>query len=403
MLQKNFKVLRYRYVANLKDIQLIFDIANKHSWICELNHEYRYEVDGVAHRTSLKESSFVFDSNRYYKLTTMYVVDKEDKKTGKIKYLDITEEGINKYVCTWIFDKTGENAVNIHPSKVARMTYKLYDFREEVNVDKNHCLFTFDQEGRVLESAKPILGFNPKFDKTEHNAVVYDLNSAYAAVLCDKIIDTKRRKLYSNVKVGEVGFRLNSDLDLVEAGSFADVVFPLIDSPYKEFAEKWYKIKKTAPKNSKERVEAKSILVIMVGLWQLHNPFMRAYVVNTCNKRIEYYLNKYPDKITMWNTDAIYATEHIKELDDLVGDDIGQFKVEYEGLLRQSGFNYQKVEINQVVYRGVLNQAFKFDQNFNLLTDNLPKAILPFTKDPNCSRVIKNQEFYNEETEEIKK
>lgn len=401
MAQKNFKVLRYRYVTKLEDIQLIYDIAEKNSWMYELDHEYRYEVDGVARYTSLKESSFVYDSDRYYKLTTMYVVDKEDKKTGEVKYLDIKQAGVKKYVCTWIFDKTGENAVNIHPSKVARMTYKLYNFREEVDVDKEHCLFDFDDEQRVLQSAKPILGFNPKFDKTEHHAVVYDLNSAYAAVLCDKIIDTQHRKLYSNVKVGEVGFKLNSNLDLVEAGSFADVVFPLIDSPYKEFAEKWYKIKKTAPKQSKEKVEAKSILVIMVGLWQLHNPFMRAYVVNTCNKKIQYYLDKYPDKITMWNTDAIYATEHIKELDDLVGDDIGQFKVEYEGLLRQSGFNYQKVEVNQVVYRGVLNQAFQFDQNFNLLTDKLPKAVLPFTVGQDCKKVIRNEEFYNEE--EVKK
>ena len=93
-----------------------------------------------------------------------------------------------------------------------------------------------------------------------------------------------------------------------------------------------------------------------------------------------------------WNTDAVYCTEHIPELDALCGNDIGQFKVEYEGLFRQVGLNYQKVdeEVESVSYRGIIKSTFSKD--FNLLEDNIPATILPYKANKE-GMLIKNEEF----------
>ena len=95
----------------------------------------------------------------------------------------------------------------------------------------------------------------------------------------------------------------------------------------------------------------------------------------------------------MWNTDALYCTERIPELDNLIGEGIGQFKIEYEGLFRQKGLNYQKVneEDKNVSYRGVMKTLFESD--FNILTDPLPKAILPYKINKNTLKLEINKEY----------
>lgn len=153
-------------------------------------------------------------------------------------------------------------------------------------------------------------------------------------------------------------------------------------------------MKKNSPKGSKDRDLAKQILVITVGLWQNVNPFLRAYVVNKCNKEIQSLLDSFGDKICCWNTDAVYCTEHIPFLDERLGDDIGQFKLEYEGLFRQKGNNYQKVEEGSTTYRGILKCLFSKD--FNILTDDLPKAILPYKMNKETYMIEKNQMFKGE-------
>ena len=93
------------------------------------------------------------------------------------------------------------------------------------------------------------------------------------------------------------------------------------------------------------------------------------------------------------NTDAIYATKHIEELDNLVGDDIGQFKIEYEGRFRLKGFNYQKVDNNDTSIRGVLKLAFKQNKDYNLLKDPIPKAVLPYKYNTDKYILEENKDF----------
>ena len=317
----------------------------------------------------------------------MYIKDIVNKD-GSVDYIDVCEHFITeKYVCTWKFDKTGATKNQVSTTtvgKIWRHVYKPYDI-----VKEEKDFFKRDPKGKIRASAKPIIGFNKKYDMTEHNVVAYDLNSAYAAALMDKIIDTYNMDYARVVEKNEVGFLMNDDLTLVEEGEYADYVFPLMESPYKAFAKKYYEQKKKAPKGSKERDLAKQILVITVGQWQNHNPFLRAFVVNRCNKFIKYFVDKYKDKVCLWNTDAVYCTEHIPELDKLLGDDIGQFKVEYEGIFRQKGFNYQKG--TETSYRGVMKCLFKED--YNILTDPIPVCNIPYRMNKETLMIENNEEF----------
>ena len=379
---------RYRYVASLEEMQRIYAIAEKYSTLQYTDKEYSYNGDGI-----LRNTSYVQNGDRYYKITSRWIEEIKDKE-GNVRYEPSVKSDIEKFACTWIFDKTGESRARIHQSRVSRIANAVY--KPDKIIGTNEDIFDRNKDGKILQSAKPILGFNKKFDRTEHPVVIYDLNSAYAMALVDKIIDTYNPHYYDYVEEGEVGF-ISSDHNLTirHKGEYADVIFPLMESPYKDFARKYYNIKKTAPKGSDERELAKQILVITVGLWQNVNPYLRAYVVGKCNEQIEYYLKKYKDKICMWNTDAIYCTEHIDELDNLIGEDIGQFKIEYEGLFRQKGLNYQKLDEHNTSYRGVLKTLFKED--FNILSDRLPTAILPYKMDKETLEIKINEEYENGE------
>lgn len=383
MAERKYSCRRYRYVDNIEDMQFIYDTALRRSGRMALMSN-----DESHAKYPLKKITRIEDGDRYYSITTIYVSEYEDKY-GNTKYKETS--AADKYACTWIFDKTGMDVYRIHPSRVARLSNNYYKPNKIVSTEDKDG-FERSKEGKIVNSARPILGYNKKFDKTEHNVVIYDLNSAYAEALTDKIIDTYNSREYGIVGENEVGFMTNDcELRLRHEGDYADIIFPLIDSPYKEYARKYYEQKKTAPKGSKERDLAKQILVITVGLFQNTNPYLRAYIVGRCNEKIEYFIRKYKNKICMWNTDAVYATEHIKELDDLCGEDIGQFKVEYEGLFRQKGLNYQKVDDCKTTYRGVLKMLFK--EGFNILTDDIPVSILPYRMNEKTLKIEKNKEY----------
>lgn len=370
---------RIRYVQNYEDFKFILKIARKLTTIVECPHTVKAPLRGF---------SYLEDNERYISITTMYIQDFE--VDGKTIYKCIlgNKDCLEKYACTWKFDKTGQNNTSIAPSTVMRLANNVYKPKEEVNTE--NTLIQVNADNKPIQSAKPILGYNKLYDNTEHQVYVYDLNSAYAAVLTDKIIDTYSARYYDIVGTNEVGFRLDDNLTMVDTGAEADVIFPLIESPYKDFVAKWYNIKKTAPKGSDERTKAKNILTFMVGLFQNHNPYLRAYVIHSCNRKIQKILDNNYSVCCMWNTDAVYST---KPLDLDIGDNIGQFKLEYSGTFRQKGNNYQKVDKNETSYRGVLKMLF--DNNWNILTDDLPEYVLPYQWNKETLDIEKNINYWS--------
>lgn len=216
---KEYRGKRYRYVNNLKDMQTIYEIASDNSCIIYSDFEYsfKYGCNGM------RDVSLVTNTDRYYTITTMYA--KDFKTNNGIEY----RESNDKHVSTWIFDKTDTECYHIHPSSVARRSNNVYKPFNVVDHKDLGNIWDVTADGKILQSAKPIIGYNPKYNGTEHHVVCYDLNSAYGQPLLDKIPDTYKMECYRNVGENEVGFLFDDNLTMVDkVGEYADFVFPLL-------------------------------------------------------------------------------------------------------------------------------------------------------------------------------
>lgn len=243
------------------------------------------------------------------------------------------------YACTYICRKDGADELQQTDGgeafRILSKYYKVPKMPEEI------C-------GRADDgglSASPLLWYNPKFNKTRQKAIGYDLNSAYSMAMLGPMPDTTKAPRQGNIQEGEIGFvelpnpKKNFEVGMLEArySGWAQYIFPLMESPFKRFVEKWYDLKNNAPKGSKERAKAKGVLNFSVGQLQNVNPFIRATIVCRCNKLIESLID--PETTLFCNTDSIVSTVPIKDLK--IGDNIGEWKIEHEGVVAYVGNNYQ--------------------------------------------------------------
>ena len=284
--------------------------------------------------------------------------------------------------CTYIFQLNEELKTTTPGIQTFAQLNRWFKIKkaEEYHCDRLNRFFD-EKTGKYICSAKPTLGYNPKYQNLELNdCYKYDLNSAYFNVLLKKVPDLEKPIYNSKVKVNQVGFLLDDRLTMVK-GPFkfeVDVVFDLIDSPdgIKGYCDKWYNIKKNA-KSEQEKLEAKAYLNLPIGYSQRYNPFFRAYVVNSCNELIDNLVNKHKEHVLFWNTDAIFTTQPIEELEVQLGKEIGQWKKIEGKKLRYIGNNYQ-IDDEIPVYRGIPKAWFKaFEKKtgrkFDLLKDKPPK------------------------------
>lgn len=220
----------------------------------------------------------------------------------------------------------------------------------------------------IIASSVPLLySNNDKAGKTYNNCWGYDMTSAYAWALTQPIPDTTQQpRFYDTVKEGEIGFLANGTITF---DSLANVIFPLMESPFKRFVNKWFGIKKYG--TPEESAKAKQMLNFAVGYMQRTNPFIRNTIVERCNLKIESLI----DENTLFsNTDSLVSLVERKDLD--IGPNIGQFHLEHKGKFAYIGFNYQW---NDAVptYRGVAKQWFiNFEQQhhrkWSILDDEVP-------------------------------
>jgi hypothetical protein len=341
-MRKNIK-----YVNSVEEFNEVLAEAHKYTNVMKCT----YEVLRWEKHYSLATHSCLEDNMVECRITTQYYKCIERKKF---------------YPCTYIFRKDGKEDCSIEGTQAYMTTQRLYkvdDARQNKEIRK-YLGYNYEED-KYSNSASPLVGFSPKFDNTEHNVYVYDLNSAYGAQLINKIPDVNHYKLYHAVGENQVGFLFDQQLTLVESG-FADIVFDLIDSPYREYVFRHYKAKQTAT-DKFDKAKHKAMLNYPIGYWQRTSPFLRAYVIHKCNKFIESRLDEHS---CMWNTDAIYST--VPRPDLKIGDGLGEFKLEYVGKFRQKGLNYQKVDIEEVSWRGTPKSWFGKD--FNILTDKRPTS-----------------------------
>ena len=351
------------FVETVEEFNEILNQANKRSNLIECTYEKLKEV----YKVSLSTHSCYSDNQVNIEITTQFY----NLKRGK---------GLKP--TTYIFRKDGDYKIVSDGADcymISQRYYKAPDYRKEKEIVES--LGGFTDKGSFMYSASPLVGFNSKFNNTEHDVYIYDLNSAYAVQLMNKLPDTEEYRLYSIVKKDQVGFMFDEQLTMItQPGMYADIVFDLIDSPLKRFARKYYDMKRYAT-NKLDKLKAKSMLNLTVGYWQRTNPFLRAYVVHSCNNYIKSLID---ENTCMWNTDAIYSVVPRPDLE--LGNDIGQFKLEYQGLFRQKNNNYQKISKEDTTYRGVPKKWFSAD--WNILKDDIPKTGNIYRLDKDLMQVV---------------
>jgi len=228
--------------------------------------------------------------------------------------------------------------------------------------------FLSKETGKYGCSASPIIKYNEKYEMQElYNIYEYDLNSAYSSILLTEIPDLNKPIFNAIVKKNQVGFLLNDELTLVDLPGFkADIVFDLIKLPAssQQYILRQYNNKHLA-KTEYEKALYKLAMNAAIGYYQRFNPFLRSYIVNKCNAKIEDIID---DDTILCNTDAIFSLKRRPELE--LGTDIGQFKEIKIDRFIYRGNNYQ-VNFDTPVYRGIPKHWFK--AGFNLLTDEVPK------------------------------
>lgn len=249
--------------------------------------------------------------------------------------------------------------------------------------------------GRYTFSAGPIVDYNPKYENIElYNIYEYDLNSAYASVMLDKIPDLHNPQFNTKLKRGQVGFLLDNKCSMIEMpGTFCEVVFDLIElteQQKKYIYNLYYKIHHETDKT--KRAEYKIVMNAAIGYYQRFNPFMRSYIVNRCNDRIKSLLD---ENSVLWNTDAIFSLKRRPELE--IGDDIGQFKEIQISRFAYHGNNYQ-INYDLPKYRGIPKAWFK--ESWDILKDPVPKRCNKYIFDN--MKIIENEEYYEKTNKSTK-
>ena len=277
--------------------------------------------------------------------------------------------------CTYIFDLNNDEIFKQSGLDCFKELSKAYKVKaaKEYNYERlDQCLNK--ETGKYVCSARPILDYNKKYEKQLlTDCYEYDLNSAYANTLLKKIPDLNKPVIANwpdqiKVNKNEIGFILDDELSIVKPGYMADIKFKLINTPdkLKDFLIKWYNIKKVSTGNKK--LEAKAMLNLPIGYCQRYNPFLRSYVVNSCNAAIKQLIN---DDTLFWNTDAIFSLKRRPELE--LGNEIGQFKEIHCDTLCYVGNVYQ-INNEDPTYRGISKSWFKafekqHGRRYNLLLD----------------------------------
>lgn len=288
----------------------------------------------------------------------------EDKNV----YFDLTYKK-GSIVCTYVCRKDSieedQQIDGMEAHRIMSMYYKVPKLNK-----KYPTLCGSSAEGTV--SASPLLWFNPKYNNTEQYAYGYDMNAAYSYAMLQPIPDTSVKSHSGTIIEGkEIGFREypnpknpNANMLVAVYSGYSMYIFPLMESPFKEFVKRWYE-RKSNSKNKIERKKAKCVLNYSIGYLQRINPFIRATIITRCNNLIKSYIDE--ENTLFCNTDSIVTK---KPLNLKIGKNIGEWKLEHEGYVRYKDYAYQWDD-GTISYRRVPKSWFSPD--FNLLTDEIPK------------------------------
>lgn len=295
----------------------------------------------------------------------------------------LTYRWLNK-TTTYCFSLDGNNTDAILspiPGHEAMRILSYYAKVPRLNtlIDSRVDLFQYTDEfnGKptfAVQNSKAILWFDPNLNNSRiEGCYSYDLNSSYSyAMLQDMPDTTAMPDEFEAPKAGEIGFETNGDVYFGPSAHICRFVFKAIESPFKRFVNVWYEKKKTAV-DIETRSKAKAVLNFCVGYFARINPFIR----NTIVQRANYYILSFKDENTIYiNTDSIITKAKRPDLDKLLSDEVGGFKLEHEGSFAYKDFNYQWNN-DLPKYRGISRGWFRSFEKINghkydILRDEIP-------------------------------
>lgn len=264
-----------------------------------------------------------------------------------------------------------------------------------VDLSKNRKWYNPSYDSWNVGPIGGIIYFNEKYrNQRFDNCIEYDRRSAYASALLEDIPDTRkppRERDY--IKPGEIGFRnMNQGYSeeeqfyaIFEPGKYAEYIYPAMESPFKNFAR--YYFEKKIMSSGEEEDRAKQILNYAIGYIRRKNPFIHSCILSRCR----YFIENIIDENTLYsNTDSIVSLVERKDLEELIGNDIGQFRVQHKGSFAYTISGYQWNQDLPSI-RGRSKEWFKraYPNGFDILKDEIPF-------------VEANKYYYNKEKGEIR-
>ena len=269
-------------------------------------------------------------------------------------------------VATYVFRKDGEEFSPRSGIEAFRILNKYYKVPHA----------KFPTTGKQY-SASGYLYFNKYYNNARHkNCYGYDINSAYPAAMCKDMPDTTvEPKIAKRLEEGEIGFTTDYKIT-TEVGKFCIYVYPRIKSPFVKFATTRYNKKKKAQTRETKQY-AKAILNCAIGYLQRVNPVLRTAILSYANQ----YIQSMVDENTLYcNTDSIVSRKRRDDIEEFLGEGLGEWKIEHEGSFAYKNFTCQW-NLDLPTYRGIPKSWFK--EGWDVLKDTVPdnKNIYEFTDD----------------------
>lgn len=232
-----------------------------------------------------------------------------------------------------------------------------------------------NKEGYV---SRPFTYTNKEYEgKRVENCIGYDVNKCYRWAMLQPMPDTSVKPRAGTIKVGEeIGFALDIDEDnfIMKREGYSNFIFPIDkNNPFKGFVERWSK--------EPNKAKAKGIINSLTGQLKYTNYYLRAAIVSYARQRMESLI----DENTLYcNTDSIVS---MKPRDDLkVSDEVGDFKIEHKGSFVFKASTYQW-NYETPSWKGVSKS--RFSKHFDLVTDDIPPLVMPYTYDYIKKRIVK--------------
>lgn len=197
------------------------------------------------------------------------------------------------------------------------------------------------------------------------NCIGYDMNSAFSYGMLGDLPDTT--EMLASGESSEDLYCFDEEGHRIIKG-FSTYRFRKMPSPYKKFVDRYYTQKKNSERDSKEFLDAKMILNASIGYMQNHNCFIRAAILDNFNREIQAIIKKYKNIIIASRTDSIVCTEKIPEIEERLGDGIGQFKIEHTGsfAIHKNGYSTQ-----WNLDKPKFGAGKKFKDGYDILSDEL--------------------------------